>query len=134
MSYVYVMEAGGFLKFGISYNPRKRVAEIQTGCPHEVVLIGATWEDDYASDFEAMIHKDLKDAGEHVRGEWFKGDRSTGWAVHVASVDASLAWEHLRSQGFDMQAASQGLRGMFSPCKISGQACNGVGDETEDSN
>jgi len=69
---VYLVRSGdGLYKVGFTKSdPKKRLATLQTGCPHRLeihsVLAGST-EDEIA------IHKMLDDCGFHVRGEWFSG-------------------------------------------------------------
>jgi len=52
-------------KIGVSDNPVARLADIQVGCPGEVVLVG--W---FLGDVEATLHCEFKN--DRYRGEWFR--------------------------------------------------------------
>jgi len=58
----------GAVKIGKSYNPDKRLAELQTGNSHELILYGII--KDVKEDYEMKIHQIF----DHIRlkGEWFK--------------------------------------------------------------
>lgn len=59
--------AGEFIKIGYSVNPQKRVAELQTGNPRKLVLLG--YKKGTESDEKSLHQKYIKD---NVLQEWFK--------------------------------------------------------------
>lgn len=69
--YVYFIQAGeGPVKIGWALDPKKRLAELQTGCPSELRLIG-TWPGD--RELEKSAHQHF--AEHRLRGEWFRPTR-----------------------------------------------------------
>ena len=66
MSFVYVMECGGYYKIGLSATPRVRCSSIQVGNPFPVTLIGVAEGSDYV---EAEWHAVFR--AKRVRGEWY---------------------------------------------------------------
>ena len=70
--YVYAIASDRFVKFGISVNPKRRLAGMQTSCPLDLELVGF-FEGDEA--LEKRIHKKLRRF--RVRGEWFKVGETT---------------------------------------------------------
>lgn len=69
--YVYFIQQGndGAIKIGWTKNPRKRLGELQIGCPDPLVLLGAVPVGSRGEERE--IQHALWDW--HVRGEWFDG-------------------------------------------------------------
>lgn len=70
MSSVYFAQAGedGPVKIGFcASNPLKRLAELQTGCPHEIFLIGTV---SGGRKDESEMHRRLD--AYWIRGEWFE--------------------------------------------------------------
>lgn len=70
---VYIMNAAGAYKVGVSKNPTSRVRQLQTGNPDTIELVHAVTAcgiDAYKA--EACIHDFLKERGQHLRGEWFQ--------------------------------------------------------------
>lgn len=65
---IYFLRAGDteFVKIGYADNVAKRIAELQTGCPHELVLIrslaGSQRDEGF---FHSRYHE------RRIRGEWF---------------------------------------------------------------
>lgn len=72
---LYLITAGAFVKVGVSTDIGGRLAAMQTGCPLPLGLLLAVQLSAGRSPHivERNIHADLKWAGLHVRGEWFKG-------------------------------------------------------------
>ena len=73
-SYLYFIREVGteYVKVGISYNPDKRLVDLQTGTPHDLELVVSIGPFQPASDagkWERWLHKNLK--GRHIRGEWY---------------------------------------------------------------
>ena len=69
---IYAIRAVGseYVKIGISTKSGMgRIADMQTGCPFELVLIA---EADWPHSEERRIHAHLKRLGRHARGEWFQ--------------------------------------------------------------
>ncbi len=69
---IYVIKAAGteYIKVGVADDPVSRMRrELQTGCPHVLVLLAVA---DWPDSSERRIHRCLK--AQHVRGEWFKHD------------------------------------------------------------
>lgn len=67
--YVYFIQAKGQpspIKIGCSYDPDRRLRELQKHCPVELVLIGLIPGD---QDKEAELHRRFKHLRSH--GEWF---------------------------------------------------------------
>jgi hypothetical protein len=69
--HVYFIEAEGLnrVKIGSADDARKRLAQLQVGCPSKLVLRGVLHTDD-ATQLERIFHRDF--AGQRVQGEWFK--------------------------------------------------------------
>jgi len=65
---VYAIHAEGsdFVKIGTATNIKSRMEQMQTGCPHKLVLLGAC---NGGQVTEQRMHKRLK--GRSVRGEWY---------------------------------------------------------------
>lgn len=67
---VYFLRAGPFVKVGrTSGHPSTRIAQLQTGCPFPIELIGLIFGD---SGREAKLHSQFS----HLRacGEWFRAE------------------------------------------------------------
>jgi hypothetical protein len=71
---VYFIQARtlGHVKIGISADASRRIADLQVGCPDELVVRGVFLVED-AEAFETMFHSRF--AHLHIRGEWFRNDR-----------------------------------------------------------
>ena len=59
----------GAVKIGISSNPEKRRAELQTGAPHHLFLAFSIYAGDAAFDVEQEAHYIL--SAHRMPGEWF---------------------------------------------------------------
>lgn len=57
---------GNLYKIGQSENPTKRLAQLQTGCPHKLELIASVYSDKW---LERRLHKMFFFSKK--RGEWF---------------------------------------------------------------
>lgn len=70
--YVYFIEVlpDGFIKIGLSNDPVKRLAHMQTSFPYELQLLGYV-SGDYT--LEKQLHEDFK--ADHIKGEWFKSSK-----------------------------------------------------------
>lgn len=70
-SLVYFLHAKdvGLVKVGRTKSLRRRVSQLQTGCPYDISLIGAVKGGRIT---EKFLHSRL--ASVRVRGEWFKAD------------------------------------------------------------
>ncbi len=86
--HVYIMEcqSPGFkpLKIGIAVNPRKRIEELQTGCPWDIKLkmVIPMPSRKAASNLESFLHRKFRKS--NMNGEWF----------HPKKVNIKLALEH----------------------------------------
>jgi hypothetical protein len=71
--HVYFIEAVGLgvVKIGCADDARKRLAQLQVGCPDDLVLRGVFHTDD-APRLEAAYHE--RYAHLRIRGEWFRFD------------------------------------------------------------
>jgi len=66
MSYVYAVNAGEYVKFGMTADLDSRIRSMQTGCPLEIVVVGYVRG---GSSLEAAVHQFFSPHRE--RGEWF---------------------------------------------------------------
>jgi hypothetical protein len=66
-SKVYFIACADFIKIGVSDNPRRRIAHLQSSSPFDLELLG-----DVPGDAEEEIRIQGKFAKHHVRGEWFR--------------------------------------------------------------
>ena len=67
--YVYLAEAAGFYKIGISKAPDERIKHFSTIMPIDVNIVHVFWADDYKA-AENWLHKAYESW--RYRGEWFK--------------------------------------------------------------
>lgn len=72
---IYLICAGAYVKVGVSTDVAGRLNAMQTGCPLPLGLLLLVHLSDARSPHvtERAIHAELKWAGLHARGEWFKG-------------------------------------------------------------
>ena len=86
---LYAIEAPryGAIKFGISANPKDRLAEMQVGCPERLRLLGFI---DGGLQLEREIHTIL--GSSRIRGEWFN------CSDDMVSLVAGLISDGIRSQ------------------------------------
>lgn len=70
--HVYIIQCGDTTayKVGISVNPRRRLQQLQTGCPHRLKLL-FNINVSNARGIEHAIHAVLIDHGVHILNEWF---------------------------------------------------------------
>jgi hypothetical protein len=81
-SYVYVMEAGDYVKVGYAKNVNKRRGDVQVGSPVEVkVLATQACDGRWASRLEGAFHDILR--GERSSGEWFNKTERVKAALSV---------------------------------------------------
>ena len=70
--YIIQSKQNGAVKIGISKNPKKRLAQLQTGSPFKLKLILII---ENRSDLEKKLHNDLKSFRiRNYKGEWFLYD------------------------------------------------------------
>lgn len=67
---VYFVQSGDFVKIGFASDVQKRVAELQTGSPHQLNVLAVL--PDVDKSVEATCHRVF--ARNHFRGEWFRLD------------------------------------------------------------
>ncbi len=86
-------EGKPFTKVGISVNPYKRLAEIQTGSWEPVKIHGSFWLETVhqARKMEKELHTRMQNAGLHSAGEWFAiRPKDAIEEAYVASMDLGL--------------------------------------------
>jgi predicted GIY-YIG superfamily endonuclease len=78
--YIFEAENKGLYKIGVSKNAKKRVKQVQTGCPFKL-KIKETFDSKYAYKIESNIHRKLRngkspifETEEEFIGEWFELD------------------------------------------------------------
>jgi len=97
-TYVYMMEGGRFLKVGISRAPKRRREHIQSGMPIKLKIsfIKSFADSERAREVEKETHAALKNAGFHLRGEWFKkNEKSINLAMSLIK-GCSQSTDHLK--------------------------------------
>lgn len=84
-AFVYFVQAGpgGPIKIGFAANVEKRIAELQTGCPHKLSLL-ATENSEDARGREAELHEQFA-ALRIDRSEWFRWSPELGEAIVEAA-------------------------------------------------
>lgn len=85
---VYLLNLKGtnYFKIGVSVNVQRRMSDLQTAMPMEVVLVAHTITP-YAKDLELALHTKL--SGFRVRGEWF--DLPSDEALRVFQEYSAMA-------------------------------------------
>ena len=82
-AYVYAIRITNtlYVKIGYSIYLRKRVKQLQTGCPASLVI-----EFDLVDILTAKyaFHKSLTAQGKHLRGEWFQLEMDLGYFTVIA--------------------------------------------------
>lgn len=79
----------GPIKIGITHNIKARVAALQNGCAHRLVVLG-TWPG--SREIEKEIHRELKEY--RMSGEWFQPSRAVmGLVSRYVGGDVSLGSE-----------------------------------------
>jgi hypothetical protein len=72
VSFVYFIQCGGPggpIKIGRAFEPKRRIDNLQLGCPYKLRLIAKIWCGNEAERVEADLHARLKE--HRMRGEWF---------------------------------------------------------------
>jgi hypothetical protein len=88
-SFVYFVAFDGFVKIGTAKNVKKRIAQLQSGCPHTLDLIGVVEGD---REIEAAYHKRFRKL--RVSGEWFKlAPPLTDEIVRLVRIDLGVPAE-----------------------------------------
>jgi len=98
---LYLIGCADCFKVGISTDPYKRLASLQTGNPMPCQLL-AIWEPKYAPTLEKEIHKQLKN--HRVRGEWFSikiFDHACRQIAGIVGADPSFIFERTHQAGCD---------------------------------
>lgn len=91
MIYFALASGTDLVKIGFtSGDPLKRLGELQTGCPHKLVLLGTSWGDEQK---EASLHAEFKDV--RVSGEWFR--LTTKTLIRIAQLANPDTWELARA-------------------------------------
>lgn len=68
MQYIYKIRAGSFIKIGITYDVKSRIAQLQTGSPYRLELLSCYGFED-ATIVERALHQAF--SKERGVGEWF---------------------------------------------------------------
>lgn len=91
-TYVYLFNVEGtdVYKIGYSRHPKKRISEVQVGCPYKVKEV-ARFESNYPTQVEASLHRQffmqkIDDEGRNLQGEFF----------YLSIEDRNLFQEHCR--------------------------------------
>ena len=89
-------KSGVPFKVGISRDPYKRLAQLQTGCPFRLSLYYGDLASDAAVRDEKEIHRRLSLFT--TAGEWFWGDPDAAYEAFVEIIceNADLAWEEYK--------------------------------------
>jgi hypothetical protein len=70
IGYLYIVKTKEHIKIGISKMPEQRINLIKTDNPYQVDVV-MVMKVPFVYETEQNIHKQLKELGWHVRGEWF---------------------------------------------------------------
>ncbi len=71
--FVYLLQAGAYVKIGWALRPKDRAIVLQTGCPYKIVVVSQVAG---SQAFERKLHlrfseSRVRGAEYHERGEWF---------------------------------------------------------------
>lgn len=88
-THIYVIQAGGFCKVGITRNIQARLGQYRVHCPLEVKLHSLIEVPDPRK-LEIAVHKQLTAGGHYARGEWFKIGRQR--CAHVVVALKNQIW------------------------------------------
>lgn len=81
--YLYAARSDGFVKFGITNEPQKRLSGLKTGNPHGVEMLGFVAA---STEVEKQVHAYL--SKENHSGEWFRWEaRPVACAMLIAAKD-----------------------------------------------
>jgi len=75
-AYIYIIsDNNGYMKIGVSKNPKVRLKQLQTGHPTKLEILFT--EEFYCKrshllKIETLIHKKVKTIAQKVKGEWFE--------------------------------------------------------------
>lgn len=67
--FVYMIQCQDFIKAGLAVNVQTRLFTLQTGCPHELILL-KHWPVSNMAEAEASLHRLW--LAYHHRGEWYR--------------------------------------------------------------
>lgn len=97
--YIYFIKAGKYLKIGMSDDPEKRLTQLQTGSPLELVLSDKVKvrSESEAKAVESAMHIHFRD--NRIKGEWFRGV-SSGKAAKVCREMVSGGKERKRRSAY----------------------------------
>ena len=140
-SYVYFVRVAGqsVFKVGISDNPERRLADMQIGCPYELLLYATALVTD-AETVEKQLHRVLSSV--QVRGEWFaispgevntileKFSQTRRWSLPAPyyltfweSLLCAIGFHHWDQYGSDISQAST----TTGPCMVQRKRCGRCG-------
>jgi hypothetical protein len=97
---VYIIDSPGGVKVGVANDPDRRLKEVQTGSPVDVVLKSHFWFQNRADAMlvEQRVHEKFRDSGHHARGEWFKMDGAEAYDRIRSIVYSMIASEEIDQQ------------------------------------
>lgn len=93
--YMYIISNDkGYIKVGISKNPKRRLKQLQTGNQNKLTLLFTEefeCERNHLLKIEKLVHKDLKSFKSDSVGEWFKINTSD-----LNKVKNIITWNRIR--------------------------------------
>lgn len=91
--YFIEMEGEGWIKIGFTAgDPKRRMAQLQTGQPQKLRLLGTIAGE---KDAERGLHKELKNY--RINGEWFRAEPEILKVIQLL-IKQQLPWYHVRMQ------------------------------------
>jgi hypothetical protein len=85
-----------YVKVGRTGNLRRRLASIQTGCPHRIsdVFVVLSQHPEEVEGLESLLHRLLQSS--QLRGEWYEGSEE-----FFAALDETLTWINTGDRAFE---------------------------------
>ena len=85
-----------YVKIGRTGNLHRRIADIQTGCPHRItdVFVVLSQYDEEVEGLERLLHRLLQSS--RLSGEWYKGSDA-----FFAALDDALTWINEGDRAFE---------------------------------
>lgn len=103
-NYVYFVQCKTLrhIKIGAATTPKKRISEMQVGCPDELELLGVI-EDHMRGALERETH--IRFAHLHIRGEWFREADDLLAFINEHAFPARITHRRRREKSFAPRAA-----------------------------
>ena len=94
MKHLYVIQSDvtGAIKIGRSSNPKRRLAQLQTGSPYRLKLLTVVENNGH---LEKSLHQTLKPFKQACKGEWFDFDCAgslPNWLCERIDWDIANVW------------------------------------------